>query len=304
MNLRKEGKVYLALILAMIFWGMSFIWYKQAFQNFLPLSVIFLRLLISFPLLLLFAIILRRIRWPRLPDLKYFLLLALFEPFLYFICESYGLVYLSSTLASVILATIPLITPISAYYFYKERLTVNNFIGIFLSFLGVILVVYAEGRSGNAPWFGILLIFLAVISTQGYAILLKRLSGEYNALSIVWFQNLIGSIYFLPLFFLLEYKKIPWKILTMSDYLPVIYLSLFASAIAFIFFIEGIKKLGMTRAVVFTNFIPIVTAIFAVIILNENFSLMKAGGIFTTILGLFMSQAAGFPKIRIFSRVK
>ena len=95
-----------------------------------------------------------------------------------------------------------------------------------------------------------------------------------------------------------------WSGLRFKDFLPVLYLSVFASALAFLFFIEGIKKLGITKAVVFTNFIPIVTASFAFFILDEKLSWMKVGGIVITISGLFMAQAKGLPLIIIFSRVK
>ncbi len=293
-------KVYIALILAMFIWGLSFIWYKQAFLAFRPATVIILRLFISSPLLLFSALILSRLKWPVRKDIKYFLLLAFFEPFLYFIGESYGMLYVSSTLASIIVATIPLITPIAGYYFFKERLKINNYFGILISFTGVVLVVYVDGRSGEAPWFGILLMILAVLSTVGYTILLKRLSENYNALSIVWFQNFIGGIYFVPLFLFTEVKSIAWSTLTFKDFIPVFYLAIFASSLAFLFFIQGVRRFGMTKSVVFINFIPIVTAIFAVYILQEKLPWLKVLGILIAISGLLMSQIVRRPKFRLF----
>jgi drug/metabolite transporter (DMT)-like permease len=225
-------------------------------------------------------------------------MLALFEPFLYFLGESYGMLFISSTLASIIIATIPLVTPFAGYYFYREKLTPNNYLGILISFLGVVLVVYIDGKTGNAPWFGISLLVMAVLSTMGYTVLLKRLLEKYNALSIVWFQNLIGGIYFVPLFLFTEARNIVWEKLTLKDFMPVLYLAVFASSLAFVLFIQGIKKLGITKSVVFTNFIPIVTAVFAITILQEKLPLLKITGIFITILGLVMSQIVRFPKIR------
>ncbi len=299
--MKSEGnlKVYIALILAMFIWGLSFIWYKQAFLAFRPATVIILRLFISAPLLLFSALMLRRLKWPAIKDIKYFLLLAFFEPFLYFIGESYGMLYVSSTLASIIVATIPLITPIAGYYYFKERLKINNYFGILISFTGVVLVVYVDGRSGEAPWFGILLMILAVLSTVGFTILLKRLSEKYNTLSIVWFQNFIGGIYFVPLFLFTEAKSIAWSTLTFKDFIPVIYLSIFASSLAFLFFIQGVRKLGMTKSVVFMNFIPIVTAIFAMYILHEKLPWLKVLGILIAISGLLMSQIVRRPKFRL-----
>lgn len=291
-------KVYMALIIAMIIWGLSFIWYKQAYVAFRPATVIVLRLFISSPLLLLSAFLLRRLKWPDKKDIKYFLLLAFFEPFLYFIGESYGMLYVSSTLASILIATIPLITPFAGYFFFKERLKINNYFGMLLSFTGVVLVVYVEGKLGEAQGSGILLILIAVLSTVGYTSILKRISEKYNALSILWFQNLIGGIYFLPLFLFTEFKSITWDSLSFSDFMPILYLSIFASSLAFIFFIQGVRTLGMTQAVVFVNFIPIVTAVFAVYLLQERLPWLKIMGIMVTILGLFLTQINGFPIFR------
>jgi drug/metabolite transporter (DMT)-like permease len=296
MKFSKTVRVYLALVLAMLFWGLSFVWYKQAYPEFKPITVVLLRLIISSVLLLVTAILLRKLQLPRINELKYFFLMAFFEPFLYFIGESYGMKYVSSSLASILIATIPLITPFVSYYFYREKLTIRNYLGIIISFLGVILVIYVEGQIGSAPWFGIMLMILAVLSTQGYAILLKKLTEKYNAISIICFQNLIGIIFFLPVFLLFESGSVNWSSYRLIDYVPVLNLAVFASTLAFLFFIEGIKTLGISKTVVFTNLIPLVTVVFAVFMLSEAVPVLKAVGIILTILGLFMSQGKGFLK--------
>jgi drug/metabolite transporter (DMT)-like permease len=296
-------KVYIALVLAMFFWGLSFIWYKQAYPEFKPITVVLMRLIISSFLLLITVLLLGRLQKPAVQDLKYFLLLALFEPFLYFIGESIGMQYISSSLASIMVATIPLITPFISYYFYREQLTVNNYLGIFISFIGLVIVIYIEGKFGEAPWYGIMLMALAVLSTQGYAVILKRLAEKYNALTIICIQNLIGIVYFFPMFLLFEAKSFSWTAYKLSDYLPVLNLAVFASTLAFLFFIEGIKTLGIAKTVVFTNLIPLVTVVFAVILLSESIPLIKVIGILLTILGLFMSQSRGYTRIPIVSKI-
>ncbi|MGD2034457.1 MAG: DMT family transporter, partial [Bacteroidales bacterium] len=281
--------VYFMLIITMICWGMSFIWYKQAYPKFKPVTVIQLRLVLSVPLLFAFSLVFKRLMPLKKEDIKYFFFIALFEPFLYFLGESHGLQVVSSTLASILIATVPLFAPFFAYYFFREKLSVNNYLGIVISFAGVLMVVYADGKLGDAPWYGVLLIMLAVFSTQGYAIVLKKLSDNYNALTIVSYQNLIGALYFLPLFLAVDLKDFMQTRFEWKEFLPVFYLSFFASTIAFIFFVQGIKRFGVSKAIVFTNFIPVVTAVLAVPILNETMTFSKAAGIFITIAGLFMS---------------
>ncbi len=289
--------VYVTLSLAMFFWGLSYIWYKQAYPEFAPITVIILRLIISFSLLLITALLSGSLQLPKIGDLKYFMLLALFEPFLYFVGESYGMKYVSSSLASIIIASIPLLTPFVSYLFYREKLARNNYMGIIISSLGVLIVINVEGQLGKAPWFGILLMLLAVFSTLGYTVVLKKLSDQYRTLNILIINSFFGIIYFLPLFLLMDLKIFSFSNYSFRDYLPIFFLAIFASTFAFLFFIDGIKRIGIARSVVFTNLIPIVTVSFASILLSEPVTLGKCGGILLTIIGLFMSQGNVFNKI-------
>jgi len=283
----------------MFFWGMSFIWYKQAYPGFHPISLVLFRLIISFALLVLYSIIIQRVTWPKFKDFKFFFLLAFFEPLMYFLGESFGMQIVSSTLASILIATIPLVSTIAAFYFYNERFTANKYLGILISFVGVLLVVYFDGSIGEAPLKGVILMILAVLSAVGYSLVLKRLLVDYGPIIIVSAQNLIGILYFLPIFFIFEAKGFSWSNYSPHDFLPVLYLAVFASTFSFIFYIEGVKKIGITRAIVFTNFVPIVTAVFAVVILNEKMSFIKIAGICLTISGLLMTQINKYPKLKI-----
>jgi drug/metabolite transporter (DMT)-like permease len=137
----KLSLVYISLILAMLFWGYTFVAFKFALESFKPISIIFFRLIISVVFLFILARILGKLQKIRREDYKYFILLSVFEPFLYFLGESFGLTYVSPTIGSVIIALIPLIVPIAAFVLYREKLTLLNWIGLLVSFAGVIAVV-------------------------------------------------------------------------------------------------------------------------------------------------------------------
>ena len=86
----------------MIFWGFSFIWFKVANKTFSPITIIFIRLLFSVILLTTYLIATKRYIKIRKEDRKLFLMLATFEPFFYFLGESFGLTYVSATFCSVL----------------------------------------------------------------------------------------------------------------------------------------------------------------------------------------------------------
>lgn len=84
MNNHRSTRPILAALGAMLFWSFSFVWVKVAYQAYEPLTVVLLRLVISVVLLFVFSLSIRRLQIPDRKDAGIFLLLALFEPFLYF----------------------------------------------------------------------------------------------------------------------------------------------------------------------------------------------------------------------------
>ncbi|HYW97027.1 MAG TPA: DMT family transporter [Bacteroidales bacterium] len=285
-----KAAVYLSLVLTMLFWGLTFVFYKFAFESFRPITVIFLRLIISVPFIVLSARLLKKMEKVERSDLLYVLMLSAFEPFLYFMGESYGLTFVSSTMAAVIVATIPLIVPVAAFIVYRERLNLLNKIGLMVSFSGVLAVVFSGEVQFGATLKGALLMFMAVFSAVGYAILVKRLTGKYNGFTITAYQNFFGIFMFLPFFLLVDFDTFRTTIPTLKAVIALVYLAVFGSSITFILFTRGVRELGASRANIFTNLIPVFAAVASFFLLNEAMPSLKIVGIVLVLIGLIMSQ--------------
>lgn len=286
---RKLFFYYSVVFLAMFFWAFSFIWYKMANKYLAPVTIVWLRLSISSLMLWIFTQIFGYMQKIRKRDRKKILLLTLFNPFLYFIGESFGLTYVSSSVGSVVISLIPLITPFAAHFFLDERLTFMNWTGVFISFAGVLLILSVK-NSGESSWEGIALLLFAVFCAVAYTVLLKKLSFRYNALTLITWQNFIGALLFFPLFLILDVPGISRQSFVWKSMIPVLELAVFASSLAFVFYAIGVKHLGAAKTNVFSNIMPVVTAIFAYFLLRESLSLAKIGGIAIVISGLFLSQ--------------
>ena len=287
----KSGlQVYIAVVFSMVCFAFSFVWFKVANVSYGPLTIVLFRLVISTVLLFPVIKLMKRLVIPDKKDFKFLLLLSLFEPFLYFMGESFGLQYLSSTVGAVIIATIPLVTPFATLIFYKEKITFRNIAGIVISFFGVTLVIYQVGMGLTASSLGVFLQFMAVLSAVGYSIVLHKISSRMNNLSIIFFQNLIGSAYFLPFWFFLERNRFLNTPFDQQGFLSIIYLAIFASTVAFILYTYSIRHLGITKTSMFTNTIPVFTAVFAWFILDDKLSVQKIIGIMVVIAGLTFAQ--------------
>jgi drug/metabolite transporter (DMT)-like permease len=286
----KKWWVYLSVVMAMIFWSFSFVWVKEVYLVYGPLTTVLFRLIIASLLLLVYSRIIGKLVRIERKDLGTFVLLSFFEPFLYFMGESYGLKYVSSTIGAVIVATIPLFSPLAASRFHGEKISFRTFIGILLSFFGVALVVFGASWNMTASPLGIALEFLAVVSAIFYTVVLKKLAVKYHPSAIITWQNIFGIIYFLPLWFIFEFNDFNTIPFNFTAFAGILKLSIFASCIAFIFYANSVKRLGINNVNIFINIIPVFTAIFAWYILDDPLTMRKFIGIIVVIFGLLIAQ--------------
>jgi drug/metabolite transporter (DMT)-like permease len=286
----RSFKVYLFAVLSMLFWGLSFVWFKIVVQWYEPITIIFLRLILSGAFMMIFMLVMRSWQVIKRKHLKYFLLLSFTQPFCYFLGESFGLKLVSSTMASVIIATIPLFSPIAAYYLVREKVTVHIVIGIVFSFIGILLMIFNPDLSLNAAPMGIFLLFVAVFAAVAYSVIIRKISHEYNPVTIITYQNLIGAVYFLPLFLVFDFQHFISVKPTRELVLAMLQLAFFASTLAYVFYIIAIKGIGVIKANVFANLIPVFTGIFSFFILDEQFTLLKITGMVLVMCGVFVSQ--------------
>ncbi|GAB6279500.1 MAG: DMT family transporter [Lentimicrobium sp.] len=292
--MRKEGKfsvlVYLLVILAMVFWGMSYVWTAMVFRYLNPITTIFLRLVMSSVLLFLILKLTHQLQPIRKEDYKLFLLAALFEPFLYFLGEGYGVKYSTPTVSAIIISTIPLFSAIAAAIYLKERLKLWQIFGFIISFGGIILMLLGPNFTLQFNPIGIGSLFFAVATAVVYAVLLKRLTMLYSSFTIVTWLNIIGAIYFLPLVLIVEPGQLISIHFEWGLWYPLIMLAVFASSFAFIFYTIGMRHLGVSRTSIFANFIPVFTSIFSYFMVQERLTLNTLSGMLLVISGVIIAQ--------------
>lgn len=274
----------------MVFWGMSFIWSSFLLKYYQPITIIFFRLILSS----CFLFILIRFFWAsekiRRKDIPLLFLSAIFNPFLYFIGENYGLKFSSPTIAAVIIATIPVFSPLVAYMLVKEKLAFINIVGIVVSFAGVIMMLVYRGDVFQTNFTGILFLSGAVLSSLFYSVLLKKLIVKYSAVILIAYQNFIGIFLFLPIFLIFEARTIITIHLNFEIVSSFVLLSILASSLSFVFYAHSVKLLGISKTNIFSNLIPVLTAFFSFLYSLESFSLHKIIGIAVVITGVYLSQ--------------
>lgn len=275
---------------AMLFWGLSFIWSSILLQYYEPVTIIFIRLILSSAMLFGFIRLTGLQQKIYRHDIKYILLGSLFNPFLYFFCENYGLKYSTPTIAAVIIATIPVFSPVVAWITYRERLTMLNFLGIIVSFGGVLLMLMNDESELAVDPVGVLFLFGAVFAALLYSVVLRKLTARYSSVNLIAYQNFIGIFLFMPLFFIMDVRHAITVTLNPTIISSFLLLALFASSVAFVFFAQSVKVLGISKSNIFSNLIPVFTAIFSYLLIHEAFTFRKLIGMTIVIAGVFLSE--------------
>lgn len=300
---------YIAIVAAMLIWAGAGIAVKEALVIFSPLTLIVMRFTLAVLLMLSIGLLFRhnsivglqRVEKKHIP---LFLLGGLFQPFLYFIFETYTYQSFSSpTVAEALLSTQPVMAPLFAWVLLRERVTRNNIIGILLSTLGVMMLLMMGGgplaMGDGAIGKGVLLAVLTVSMSVSYSVVLRRIPTHYTPLSIVFYVQSFALVLFYVLWGVMdrgngllgdEGIRLLGEGQWVKSLLSVGYLAVLASVTAFILFCYTVRKIGVTRANVFNNVRPVFTAILMWMIFGEILPIWKIIGIIIIIIGLFISQ--------------
>ena len=285
----------------MLCWAGAGIAVKEALVVFSPLTLIVLRFSLAILLMLLVGLLFRGHEVLGLQrvdkrDISLFVLGGLFQPFLYFIFETYTYQsFASPTIAEAMLSTQPIMAPILAFIILREKVTRNNVVGILISTVGMLLLLLVGANNfalGN-PW-GVLLAIVTVSMSVGYTIILRRIPTRYSSLSIVFYVQLVALVLFYAVWGVFDRQSLQDTIAPLSaDITPVVavgYLAVFASVTAFILFCYTVRQIGVTRANVFNNVRPVFTALLMWVIFDEQLPIWKWVGIIVIVIGLFISQ--------------
>ncbi len=283
--------IYIASSFAILLWGMSYIWTDKLLELGIPVFYfVFVRILLAGTVLFLLNVAYGRIKRIQRQDLGKFLLLAFFEPFIYFVCETYGVEMTSPTISAMIIATIPIFSIAAGRIFFKEKITAINIVGVTLSLMGIIMVIMKGDIGGKDLIMGIILLLVAVIAEVGHATITKSLSGNYSSQIIVMYQFLIGSVYLLPLFLWKGLDGFNATLYFSADvWYPLICLAILCSSLAFSLWVSTIKHLGVAKSSIFSALIPVVTALIAWI-LGTQMTTMQWAGIAISTVGVILSQ--------------
>ena len=281
----------LAALCACIIFGFSFMASRIAMAHTTPnmlLSLRFTAALVIMSLLMLFGAGSLHLKGK---PIGRFLLLGLCQPVIYFIGESNGIKFTNSSFSGIMIALIPIITAANSALFLHEKLKLKKLAWILCSLAGVVLISLTQ-EGGAIQFKGILFLLLADLAASVFTILSRRLSDQFSAFERTYIIMLMGALFFTGSAVAEagnDYTTALRSAVTdPSVFLPVLYLSVLSSVVAFFCQNYATTYLDATRVNVFSNITPVVSVLVGALLLHEPFSLIHIPGIILILLGVYM----------------
>lgn len=167
--------------------------------------------------------------------------------------------------AAMVVNIAPLLIMALAALFLKERLTSGLLIGGAVAFLGVICIGLAT-RSGNAPWWGVLLCIVATTASAGGVVAQKPVLARVSALQVTWTCCVIGAICCLPYAATLAHDV---RTAAPSDLAWMAYLGVFPTSVAFTTWAYALARGTASRLAATAYLVPPITIGMSWLILGE-----------------------------------
>jgi drug/metabolite transporter (DMT)-like permease len=263
----------------MFLWGLAWPVGKLLATDLPPISIAVLRYAIVIPVL--FGILwLKRTRIAiRRQWILNLVAMGLLSTTLYQAFFLFGVKYAAASDDSLVIGVGPVLIAILASFVLNEPLTRTKVLGL-LSGLAGIAVVSLLSPNTNVPnrLLGVTLVFGGAAVYALYTVLLRRFVASNRAnhvemapssLSILAWISLFGWFFMIP-FSLLES---PWTYnWSATSWLGILYLALLSTVVGYFFYVEGVSKIGASRAAIFSNLVPVFGVISSILLLRENAS--------------------------------
>ena len=282
---------YLLILLAIIFWGTSFIATKTLLDELTPETIISLRLILGSMLLTILAFLTKNKFTVKLKSHVYIFVLALIAVFHLWI-QVTGLKFTTASNTGWIIGTAPIFMAILAAIFFKEKVKFLQAGGILIAMFGVLLLI----GKGNFQSINLIenkgdLMVLASAFTWGvYSMVNKKISLSYSPLMTILYLFLMMAIIIIP--FNINENSVNSVIhLSAVGWISILSLGLLCSGVAYVIWAQALRDIESAKVGAFLYFEPIVTVIAAWFFLNESITvLMIVSGIIITIGVLLVNK--------------
>jgi len=231
----------------------------------------------------------------RLRDIWTFIYMGFFGVTVNQVCFTAGLRYTSVSHASVIVGMGPIYTLVFAVLFKLEMASWRKAVGMAIAFAGIAVMASENGLSAHSPsLLGDAITMTGSIGFAIYMVLGKRFSELYDPLSLSAFSHFTGALIVLPVAIhrafaqgsVEQWRAVPW-----TGWAAILYMAIFSSAIAYVFYFWLLRYLEASQLSAFTYLLPVAATILGIILLGEKGSWNQVLGGVLALSGVYCIES-------------
>ena len=287
---------WILLLLLSAIWGGAFTLNKFALEIYSPEVLVAGRLIIaSFTLVIAVLFIFKKIEI-RISDWKYYLFMSTIGIVAPFLMISYGQIGIDSSLAGILMSTMPISTLILSHFFLDdEQMTKKKLIGFLVAFMGIIILImpgkniFMDNMIDGL--YSELMVISGAIMYSFAAVYGKKfkITNPLNASTgVIVYSAVIMNIYLI-----LDNSLIPNNFGSFEHISAIFVLGIFCTAIATIIYFQILQSSGATFISIMNYLIPVWAIVFGVIFFNEDTAWNYFIGLIIIIIGIQLSQNQG-----------
>ncbi len=286
---------YLLLVLTTLFWSGNFVISRGMHTEIPPLALSFWRWLFALVILVFFALphLYRQRRIVRrhlgFICIQGVLGVAAFNSLIYMAVQS-----TTAINAVLVNSCIPVLIAVCSWVMFKEVMHPRQCLGVLVSLVGVTLII-SRGEPGSLLELdfnrGDLLVLLAALVWSLYSTNLKRYPPELHPFAYLLSIVIAGLVCISPMY-AIELAQGQTFQFNGSTFLSILYVAVFASVLAFIFWNRAVRTVGANKAGPFIHLMPVFSSILAMIFLGERMYGYHLAGIGLIFAGIALTTVA------------
>ena len=288
----KDPKLILAIITVALVWGTTFLGIRIAVQTIPPWFVAGIRQFLAGLILFFFLLFSKKLKWIGWQNFRNQIILASLMLIVANGMTTVAEKHLTSSLASLISSTSPLVVFILSIFFRLQKFSIRGLFGILLGFVGILLIFKDGLQDLLNPEYrsGVIFIFVAIVGWGFGTIFTKKINQKpQNIFLNLFYQFSFAGVVQIIFGFLFS-DKIEFATWSLKSIFATVYLAIFGSILAFFAFHSALKKITPTQISILSYVNTIIAIFLGWLVLNEPISLTFLTATALIICGVFITN--------------
>jgi drug/metabolite transporter (DMT)-like permease len=283
----QKYKVYMLLVMVMLFWGLNVSATKVLVTHFPPLTMTSLRILTAGLSVLLMLKIMKASRKLQLKELGFIIFVGLFNVVGHHFFLSLGLQKTTATNGGLIMGLAPLMTTVLAILFLGTRLTFIRFMGIVFGLTGVSFVVLHGSGTVASGSIGDLFVFLSLLIQAISYVFIRKASSTIDGRLMTGWMLVTGAVLLFVISLFMEPKGLSTMVSGDIGIWAVFLASaLLATAVGHMIYNQTVQHIGAAESAIFLNLSPFFALVGSSLFLGERIYLQQLIGFVLIMIGV------------------